>query len=122
MPTLFGVDIAGIMARELGPKVLSLTLTTYTPGARTSGQLSGGTNPTSANVSGRGWTEDYREGQVDGDVVKVGDRKVCILGSTIGTTVPAVGMVVTIEGTAYRIERIISRDPAQAVWTVQVRP
>jgi len=119
MPTLFGVDIAGIINRELGPKLLPLTLTGYTAGTRTVGQLSGGTNPTSSTATGRGFTEDYSEGQIDGDTVKVGDRKVVILGASV-SLIPAPGMTVTIEGVAYRIERV-KRDPAAATYTCQVR-
>lgn len=119
---LFGIDIAGIINQEIGPGVLDLTLIKVTSGTRTGGQLSAGTNPTTANTAGKGFIEDYSERQIDGTTVKRGDRRVVIIGNSLssGSVIPAVGDQVTIEGATYEVVNIM-RDPAAATYTCQVR-
>lgn len=119
---LFGVDIAGLINQEVGPGVLDLTLIKVTPGTRTGGQLTGGTNPTTASTAGKGFIDDYQDRQIDETVIRRGDRRVLIVGNSLsgGSVIPAAGDQVTIEGATYEIVNV-ARDPAAATYTCQVR-
>lgn len=119
--TLFGVDIAGVIAQAMGPGLLAATLIKVFPGTRTSGNLAGGTNASTLSYPARGFTESYRASQIDGDLVRRGDRKVVLLGATIpGRVVPEAGDRLTIEGRTFSVVRV-ERDPAAATYTLQVR-
>lgn len=120
MAKLFGVDIAKIANQALGKGLLPLTVTVYTPGTRTPGSLTAGTQPTSSTATGRGIIDDYDTRLIDGTRVQAGDRKVLILGDSIAPVVPKPDDQVTIEGATYRIVRV-ARDPAAATYTCQVR-
>lgn len=123
MPDLFGIDIAGIVNDSIqdagGLPAAVLTRITY--GARTAGSLTGGKAKTSKDYRASGLIEDYREDQIDGEVIVRGDRKVMLLGASIeGGIVPEAGDLVAIEGTQYRVENV-RRDPAAATYSLQVR-
>lgn len=119
---LFGVDIAGLVQSNVAPGLLDLTLVKVTPGTRTPGSLTGGTNPTESSTAGKGIAEDYDERQIDGAEVRRGDRRVLIVGNSLsaGSVIPEQGDKITIEGATYEIVRI-ERDPAAATYTCQVR-
>jgi len=122
MPKLLSGFIAKQIAKNLGPQVKAATLIKVANTARTSGQASAGLNPTETSYAARGWVEGYDEKFVDNTTVKMGDRKVSLLGSTIaGGQVPAQGDKVTIEGTTYRVIAVPGRDPDAAVYELQVR-
>lgn len=120
--TLFGVDVAGILAAELGPGMVAATLTVVTPGTRTANDLAAGTNATTAAHACRGIIADYATREVDGTLIKMGDRKVTLLAKTIaaGSVVPKPNDKVTIEGVEYRIIRV-ERDAAASHYDCQVR-
>ena len=121
MPKLFGIDIAGLVGKQLGKSLLPLTLTKVTAGTPTAGSLTGGSNPTTADSAARGILDDYRAVQIDGELIQRGDRKVLILGATITpAVVPEPGDRVTIEGATFNVVRV-ERDPAAATYTCQVR-
>ncbi len=133
MPKLFGVDIAAEINRGLGPGLLDAVLTKVTGGARTTGSLTGGTNPTTTTHVAKGFLEEYTDFQiggtannrstdvVDGTLIQRGDRKVILLGDSINpAVVPTAGDLVTIEGEVFNIVRV-QRDPAAATYTMQVR-
>lgn len=121
MPKLFGKDIAGKVAGALGKHLLPATLTSKTPGTRTAGSLSAGTNSDSTQASARGIIDDYDSAQIDGTLIQKDDRKVLLLGGTIsGGVVPKPGDQVAIEGSTYNVVRV-ARDPAAATYTLQVR-
>lgn len=121
MPKLFGKDIAKTMAGALGKHLLPATLTSKTPGTRTAGALTAGTNPDESTASAKGIIDDYSEGLIDGTLIRQGDRRVLLLGGTIsGGVVPKPGDQVTIEGDTYNVIRV-ARDPAAATYTLQVR-
>lgn len=121
MPNLFGVDIAGIIGKELGPNLLAVTLIKYTTGTRTTGNLTGGVQPTSTSYTARGFIADYLDREIDGSLIVTGDRKVGILGATVlSDAVPAPGDKVTVESVTYNIVRV-KRDPAAAYYNCQVR-
>lgn len=120
---LFGVNISGIIARELGPAVLPATLIKQVTGTtRTTGQLSGGKTVTTSNHSCRGFIDDYTARQIDGTIVEIGDRRITLLGDTIegGTIIPEVNDRITIEGNTYKVIRI-NRDPDKATYECQSR-
>lgn len=122
MPSLFGIDIAGIVNAELGPGLLPATLQVVTPGSRDPLNVTSGTNPTVVEYSCRGVLEDYDDRQIDGELILRGDRKVLLLGKSIGggAVEPKPGDQVTIEGRTFSVIGV-TRDPAAATYTLQVR-
>lgn len=121
MPNLFGIDIAGLVSKNIGPGLPAATLTKITQGSRTTGSLTGGANPTSTAHSCKAVLSDYNDYQMSNTVIQTGDRKVLILTNTIsGGVVPAMGDKITIEGATYNIIRA-KRDPAAATYECQVR-
>ncbi len=120
MPRLFGTDIAGEIQRAFAGQLVPLTFTSRTPGTRTTGALTAGTNPTETSGAGEGIIDDYQEREIDGTRVETGDKKILIIGNTILPLVPKPGDDVTIEGATYRVVRV-GRDPAAATYTCQVR-
>jgi len=121
-----GIDVAGLVARHVGPRLLPCVL--YKgggPGTRSED------NPTEVSEPGepvphrcRGFIADFAVREVDGSRIKADDRKVSVLGESIeGGAVPASGDVdmVEVEGTRYLIHRVLSRDAAGANYVLQVR-
>ncbi len=119
---LFGVNISKIIADVVGPGVLAATLIKVTPGTRTAGQLTGGTNPTETSYSCRGFIDSKAKRNAKGSLTEDGTEKVVLIGDTIsgGTVAPAVNDKVTIEGSTYYIEHV-DRDPAAATYTLKAR-
>jgi hypothetical protein len=122
-----GIDVAALVAEHLGPRVLPAVL--YKPSAPEERDPD---DPTEAPTPGtptehkcRGWIEDFSPITVDGTLIKVGDRKVTILGNTIEGGVEPEGGInkdqVLIEAIRWSVHRVISRDPAAAAYTLQVR-
>lgn len=119
---LFGVDLAGIIHQAISPGVLAATLVKRTPGTRTVGALTGGTNATSTSYACRGFVDTYSHFQIASGLVKAQDKKVVLIGKSIssGTVSPTPGDQVTIEGATYEVVAV-ERDPAGATFTVQAR-
>ena len=121
MPDLFGVDIAKAVNDGLGKGLLAATLTVVTPGTRTSGGLTSGTQPTTVDHTARGFLDDYEDRHIDGTVIQRGDRICVLLGASIsGGAIPSAGDRVTIESETFNIVNV-KRDPAAASYTMQVR-
>lgn len=119
---LFGVDISGLINKNVAPGLLDATLIKTAEGARTSGQLTGGPAITETPYAAKGFIQDYSENRIDGTVIKVGDRQVILIGDSIASAqVPSLGDKVTIEGTTYNIVGVPARDPAAATYSCQVR-
>lgn len=118
-----GIDVSGLIAQHLGPALLPVTLRKVKVGARTPGALTAGTNPTVTIARGRGMVEDYKNSQIDGELVRRGDRRVLILGDTLTPRViPEAGDEVDIEGERLRIVADgVTSDPAKATYTCQTR-
>lgn len=122
MPDLFGIDIAGIIAAEIGPGLLPATLIVVTPGTRSSANLSGGTQPTEESFSGKGFIEDYSDRHIKEGLVEKNDRKITLIAKTFtGNPIPKLGHKITIEGSTYKIVGPVKRDPAAATYTCQSR-
>jgi hypothetical protein len=121
MPNLFGVDIAGEIATAFSGQLVAGTLTKITPGTRTPGNLTGGTNPTSVDYSFEGFIEDKTEVRKGGTLVSSGGKMVSILGGSLASgIVPASSDEVTIESATYKILAIEGRDPAAAMYECRV--
>lgn len=119
---LFGIDIAGIVAENIGPGVHEVTLAIKpASGTRDPANLSAGIDRTPEIKTCRGFWEDFTPGQI-GDQVLATDRKAVLIGDTVpaGVTLKK-GDEITIEGQTLMFWRWHSRDPAGAVLTAQCR-
>lgn len=118
MANLFGVDIAQILADSIAGAggVRPGTLTKVTPGSRTGGSLTDGTNPTTTVHSFQGFVETKearRDGQVGAGIMAV----VTVIGkSVLPFAAPEVNDTALIDGVTYTLLELLSRDPAEAVY------
>jgi len=114
---LFGVDISKLIKDNIGPGVNDATLIKVTGGSRTGGQLTGGTNPTTASHACKGFIDILDRNRVDATLTEEADTLIALLGDTIngGSTVPTPGDRITILGTTYNVIQVLV-DPAQAVY------
>ena len=116
-----GIDVSGIVKKEIGDKVLnspehSATLTLFTEGTRT-GNLTGGTNPTSTAHTCKAFIDTQARRSVGGTLVDDGHVIVGIIGDTIVPAgAPRSEDTIALEGRTYRIKKI-DRDPAAAMYT-----
>ncbi len=123
MPELFGLDIAGIVdgAMQQAGGVKAGVLVKSTPGTRTSGQLTGGTNPTTTSYPFRGFLEQRSEVRREGTIVRSGGQFMSIFGASLPAGLePTSGDLATLENTQYSVVRLVSRDPASALYVVEV--
>ncbi len=121
MPDIFGVDIAGTIGDAFSEFVFDVTLTITTPTTRTPGSEDDGTNPTDTDHIAKGFVSEYNEKQIDGTIIRLGDQKVVLFGSTLPSgVVPSPGDKTTAEGVPREIVHV-KRDPASATYVCQVR-
>ena len=127
MPNLFGLNIAQIVANAIAQAggLQEGTLTQFTPGTRTPGSLTGGTNPTSTTHTFQGFVEAEEEDSYINrrgeTVVSLAMRKLSILGATISpVTTPNQSDEATINGVTYRIVEVMEVDPAEAIFICRV--
>ena len=113
---LFGVDLAKIVNKEIAGAggVLSGTLTKATAGARTPGNLTGGTNPTDATYAFKGFVETAGKRR-PGSTSASSTSTVSILGDSI-TVVPEVNDEANIDGIDWTLLELMKRDPAKALY------
>lgn len=118
--TLFGVNISGLIKQYVGAGVLDATLTKFTPGSRTAGQLTGGTNPTSTAYPCKGFIDTQARKDFNGTLVAETGVTIVLIGDTIsgGSVGVESGDRITIEGKNYTVE-VVDRDPAAATYTCQ---
>lgn len=122
MPRLFGVDIAGIIGNAMGGGLLPCTVYELSAGARTSGSLTAGPARSDVPHTARGFIEEWAINQIDGDIVRRGDKRITVLGATIaGGYVPKDQDSILIEGNRYLIISIVERDPAAATYVLNGR-
>lgn len=122
-PDIFNADIAGEILDALGDEVFDATLTRTTPGARDPSNLAGGASvgASTASYACKGFVADYRASEIDGTIIRRGDRKVILLGASLAETFdPQPGDAVAIEGGAWKVINV-ERDPAGATFTCQAR-
>lgn len=115
---LFGVDIAGIVADATDGQLMPVVVTRYTRGARTPGNLTGGQSKTPKTIKGiQGFWEDYTGTPPPGVTIELGDRKAVLIGNTIPAGGhPMLNDQITIEGQTLFMAKLLSRDPAAAVY------
>lgn len=123
MAKFLGVNISGLVHKNLSKKLKPATLTKKISGARTSGSLTSGKAKTSTTHSCRGFVEDYTDRELkDGKDIQASDRKILIIGDSIKpAAVPEKGDEIAIEGGTYRIVGPVKRDPASATYVCQGR-
>lgn len=118
---LYGVDVSGIVAKEIGDKMLTApehdaVLKHFTIGTRT-GNLTGGTNPTDTDHTCKGFIDSQERKSFKGTLVTDGDVFIELIGDSINpAVVPVIKDKITIEGATYRIKKL-GRDPAAATYT-----
>lgn len=122
MAKLFGVDIAGIVAKNVGPGLIAGTIQkTVRAGRDSDDPLAGKGANTPTSHGFRGIYEDFKVEEVDGSTVVMGDRKVLvILGTVEGGIEPAPGDKISLEGVTRTVQNILERDPAGASMLVHV--
>jgi len=114
---LFGVDISGLINKNISPGVNDATLIKPTAGVRTPGQLTGGTNPTTANYAAKGFIDTLDKTRLEASLVDVADALVQLVGDSIaGGQVPRQGDYITILGTTFNILSV-EVDPALALYS-----
>lgn len=118
-----GVDIAKLVDKNLSAKLKPATLQKKTAGTRSTTDLAGGTQPTSADFSAQGFVAEYKEHQIDETLIQRGDRRVVLIGNSIaGLQIPDPGDRIIIEDTTYVIQgEGVGRDPASATYTCHCR-
>ncbi len=119
---LFGVDIAGLIADNIGPGVLECTITKKSYAPRDAANPTKGKTATPATHSCRGFWEDYAPADIDGTNILLNDRKAVLIGDTIPDgAIPQKQDEITIEGKTLVVHRLQLRDPAAAVYIYQCR-
>ncbi len=118
MPNLFGLDIAQLVADGIAEagNLRPGTLTHFTKGTRTVGQLTSGTNPLKTSHTFQGFVEKRtvrRKGQIGKEQMSV----VTLLGATVSpAVVPDINDKALIDGVTYLLHELLERDPAGAVY------
>ena len=119
---LFGVDIAGIIKREIGPGVLPAQLIKITQAPRNSANPSKKVAPIEVRHKCKGIVGNYRDTVRGGSLVRAGDRKITLIAGFLAEgVVPEPQDQIFIEGDTYTIVGPVNRDPAGATYTCQVR-
>ena len=114
---LFGVDISGLVHKNLKGQLLPAVLHVITEGTRT-GNLTGGTNPTEVDKTCEGFIDQKNKEKIGGTLVDDGDVIIILIGDSIqDAAVPSTADKVTIEGTKHHIKNL-DRDPAAATYTL----
>lgn len=98
------------------------TLIKRVQGTRAPGAISAGTNPTETSYKATGLVSDYKAYQVDGTLIRQGDRQVLLFGASIaGGQIPEPGDKVAIGGETLVLTQPINRDPALATYVCNAR-
>ena len=119
---LFGANISGALASELGPLLPKVKLLKKSVSARTAGSLTSGRSTSYRGYTCRGILEAYDDTRFGGITeTKAGDRVILILGDTLPRgVVPTVDDRMEAEGSTFSIVGV-SRDPDAATYTCIVR-
>ena len=119
----FGVDIAKTIKDNLGASVLDATLTKVANTGVNPADPTGAPLSSETAYACKGFIDSQARRAFDGTLIQDGTRTVVLLGDTIsgGTVEPTTADKVTIEGTAFSIEKV-DRDPDAATFTLTVRP
>lgn len=122
---LFGVDISGIIADQIGPAVLAVTITREPrDGSRQAGNLTGGlVKGAPQSWECRGFWEDFTGTPPPGVEILLNDRKAVLIGDTIPPeALPLLADdAISCEGQTLYMVKLLARDPAAAVFTLLCR-
>ncbi len=122
MINLFGVNIAQILAQQLGPQLLDCDLIVVTDGTRDLNNPSAPIPKTEVMHKGKGITDGYCDFNVKGSISQESDRQVLILAATFSQSpVPKNGDKITIEGETLTISGKVIRDAAGATYLCPVK-
>lgn len=114
---LFGVDIAGLIARNIGPGLLDATITRKIDGERTPGNLTGGKESTPATFPAKGIWEDLPKTPPAGVTFQLNDRIALLIGDTIPAGgIPQRNDAIEMEGLTLFVVQLLARDPAAATY------
>lgn len=119
-PTLFGKNLSGMVNSKMAQHLPTATLhkITVTPNTTT---LTGAPTEAEKKYTCRALLSSYTEDQMDGTTVQRGDRKALILGGSLPDNVdPEPNDRLTAEDQEWQIVHV-TRDPAAATFTCQVR-
>lgn len=122
MPDLFGLNVARIVndsirdAGDLRPVVI----TKKTPGTRTPGNLTAGTNPQSESHSARGFLSGLERLRPETIVEDATALVVVLAASVQAGAEPEVGDLVAVDGGTVRRILRVEADPAKAAFRCQV--
>lgn len=109
MGVILGIDWKDDFGDEFADDFLDATLIRVTEGTRTGGDLMAGTNPTSTNYACKGYEASWTAKEMatisllNGDRIRVTDRKIVLLGKSLGAIEPRQGDRVTIGGATYNV-------------------
>jgi len=121
MPDLFGVDIQGILKDAIGDGFPLITLRKVSTGDRSTANPSQGRTITKTPYQARGILASYADRQIDGTIVKTGDRNVLIVAGTLPDNIePKPQDEIVAETATWKVINV-SRDPAAATYSCQVR-
>lgn len=119
---LFGVNISGLVHKNMSKGLSAAVLTKITSGARTSGSLTSGKAKTTADYNCKGFMDKSQRTRMDGTVVAAGHFIVLIIGDSIESgAIPEVNDQITIYDETYDIVGPIGSDPALATYELEVR-
>lgn len=116
---IFGTDIAKLIAKGMSSAggLLPCTVRKYSTGARTPGDLVGGTNDTHVDYPARGARNRGLRGQT---LVQHNGTLVLVLGYYLPDGVEIEpGDEVLIEGQWHVVAEVVGRDPASAAWELR---
>ncbi len=113
---LFGVDISGLINKNIGPGVNSATLIKVAAGTRTAGSLTSGVQPTTKSYNCKGFIDSLDKNRMEETLVQDGDVLVNLIGDSIASSqVPTPGDRITILSNTYNIVAV-DPDPAKALY------
>lgn len=120
-PDIFGINIKGIVGKALSQRVFDFTFIKVVSGTRTTGALTGGTNPTTTNYTVKGFVDTSRKKLMNGTRIQEGDIIVVLIGDSLTSgIVPETDDKVIAEGSTLVIVDSV-RDPAGATYDLQCR-
>lgn len=123
-------DIAGLVADGLGQADMlkPATLIRVTPGTRTPGAVTSGTNPTTTSYPVQAVPGELTRLRIQGSLIEGVDRVIKIVGASLPAGVtPTPTDRITMDGATVTIvgdsggNRAVTADAARAMWTCQCR-
>ena len=119
---LLGVNISGLIHKNMSKGLSPAVLTKVISGARTPGSLTGGKAKTETDYTCKGFMDQSIRKRMDGTIIAAGHFIVTLIGDSIqGGAVPELNDKVTIYDETYDIVGPIGSDPALATYELEVK-